>query len=120
MEKQIIKIPITGSDGDPYTITLRLDTDGLLKIKCNCRAGIFGPYCKHRIAILSGDLSAAVEPVTQWPLIASWVEAAGLYELMQEFHFRQRELDALNKKLKVLKAQLGDKMKTGISLYPPA
>ncbi|MDT8369574.1 MAG: SWIM zinc finger family protein, partial [Longimicrobiales bacterium] len=56
-----------------------------LRASCTCRAGQFGTYCKHRIAILSGDSSAIVsENVGDVDTVVEWLAGSSLAEAFQE------------------------------------
>ena len=57
---QELTIHVKGSSSDPYELTFIKDGDSLTAL-CNCPAGTFGNLCKHRVAILDGDHSAATD-----------------------------------------------------------
>lgn len=53
-----LRFDVTGSQGDLYTIEVG-ETEGAgLWLTCSCPAGRNGQYCKHRFALLDGDVSA--------------------------------------------------------------
>ena len=48
---------VQGSAIDPYRVTFTKNKNNLNAF-CTCPAGENGQYCKHRLAILGGDVSA--------------------------------------------------------------
>ena len=54
-----INFLVKGSSPEPYELTFVKDGDSLTAI-CTCPAGTYGNFCKHRISILDGDISAIV------------------------------------------------------------
>jgi len=50
------------SSGNEYTVQVFATEDGPV-ITCDCPAGENGQYCKHRLALISGDESEVVEVV---------------------------------------------------------
>ena len=55
---QTFSFVVRGSQGDAYRVTFDVAPDGTTS-SCNCRAGLMGQrLCKHREAILDGDVSA--------------------------------------------------------------
>jgi uncharacterized Zn finger protein len=76
-----IQFHVQGSSADPYLVTFVRERDSLAAF-CTCAAGSIGQYCKHRLALLTGDTSAVVsgnqadeETIRQW-LKGSPLEAA--------------------------------------------
>ncbi len=47
---------VRGSKGDEYNISFTRDYDNLTA-RCTCRAGEVGMYCKHRFALMEGDVT---------------------------------------------------------------
>lgn len=46
----------SSSGGTPYEVTFSSEA-GLLTVRCDCQAGVFGKLCKHKTELLAGDLS---------------------------------------------------------------
>jgi hypothetical protein len=65
---------VLGSKGDPYKIIFEIEGDRA-NAYCSCQAGQSGQYCKHRITILSGDLTYIVSE--------NAAEASQLHDLLQ-------------------------------------
>lgn len=49
-----IKLEAKSSGSMPYTVEFFVE-EGMFKATCDCRAGIFGQLCKHRIELMAGD-----------------------------------------------------------------
>lgn len=53
----MLRFQVAGSSGDEYLIEARRDGSAFL-MSCNCRAGAVGQLCKHRVALLDGDVTS--------------------------------------------------------------
>lgn len=60
MEK-MIKFSVQGSGKEPYRCTFWKVDDYDLHSACTCPAGKKGQYCKHRFALLEGDITNVVD-----------------------------------------------------------
>lgn len=54
-----LRLQVRGSQGDLYDVELIRDGTHL-RITCTCPAGENGQACKHRLALLDGDVTALV------------------------------------------------------------
>ena len=54
------EVRILGSTGTTYIATFTR-TDDALHTTCTCQAGMKRTHCKHRLQLLSGDLSSVVD-----------------------------------------------------------
>ncbi|MDO9501992.1 SWIM zinc finger family protein [Falsiroseomonas sp.] len=52
-----IEFVIEGSQGDPYDVVFDI-SEGIARATCSCQAGANGQFCKHRMAMLDGDISS--------------------------------------------------------------
>ena len=55
-EGQVLRFSVRGSKGDEYTVIFA-GRDGEVASSCSCMAGRMGHFCKHRVALLDGDVS---------------------------------------------------------------
>jgi len=53
---ETLEFTVQGSKGDKYHVAVRR-AGGNLTATCTCRAGQNGVHCKHRMALLVGDVS---------------------------------------------------------------
>jgi len=51
----MLKFVVLGSSGDRYEVDARREGDHF-HMSCTCEAGRHGTYCKHRFALLDGDI----------------------------------------------------------------
>lgn len=70
---QTISFTVSGSSGAEYHVQFERRGDALLAY-CTCQAGQNGQSCKHRIALLDGDVTAVISNNAS--------EAAGLKEML--------------------------------------
>lgn len=105
-----INFDIKGSSTQPYRVTFIKD-EGSLTAICNCPAGQFGNFCKHRIAILNGEFNAIcsdnpndAETVLEW-LVDTDVERA-----LTELRAAESAEDVTKKRLQELKKKLARAM----------
>lgn len=54
---QKLEFIVEGSKGDEYKILFECDGNNL-NVFCTCPAGESGIYCKHRFALMDGDVTA--------------------------------------------------------------
>ena len=52
---KIINLKAQSSSGDYYQVVFEITE--VIKVGCDCKAGIFGKLCKHKTGFLSGDRS---------------------------------------------------------------
>jgi acylphosphatase len=50
---------VKGSKGDEYVVTFERE-DKNVRAFCTCQAGQNGLYCKHRFALMDGDVTAVL------------------------------------------------------------
>lgn len=91
---------VKGSSADPYEVTFIKDDASLTAI-CTCPAGTYGNFCKHRIAILDGNIKAITsDNAAEAATVVNWlpgtdVEAA-LVELRNVEKTPGTDKNALN------------------------
>lgn len=101
------RIPVRSSGDEPYTISVQSVAGGV-SVSCNCQAGEYGQMCKHKRAVIVGDLDkfAVAE---EWGLdpgdygrARAAMDAAGIPDL---FRSTEAEIAALDKEMERLKAR---------------
>lgn len=53
----MLRFDVSGSSGDPYVIEASRD-GSTFTMTCTCKAGAIGQLCKHRVALLDGDVTS--------------------------------------------------------------
>lgn len=101
-----IEFLIEGSRGDEYLVTFHID-GGKVTAFCTCQAGENGQYCKHRFAIMNGDISDLLSEnnydVSQLQELMKGSELEAAYRRVIEaetvYKAAKNELDAAKKVL---------------------
>lgn len=55
-----IVLKAKSSSGEPYDVLFEIGEN--IMVRCNCKAGIFGKLCKHKIGLLAGDEKILSDP----------------------------------------------------------
>jgi len=104
------------SDGETiYPVTFTY-VDGTLTVRCDCKAGEFGKYCKHVATFLARD-SSLLANSTEEPVLASvaqWAHATGFGNRSVEIIALEKQIEQAKTKLKRMKAQLWRELSEGI------
>lgn len=100
----VVTFSVRGSAPEPYRVTFTRGDGGNLTATCNCQAGVTGQYCKHRLAILSGDAagvnSANEADVT---IVASWLAGSDVDKTLQLLVAAEQELELAKRRVSVAK-----------------
>lgn len=101
-----IKFLVQGSAPEPYLVVFRKSEDNLTAL-CNCPAGEYGMYCKHRIRILAGsDEGIVSENIKDVEIVKNWVKGSDVEKVLDELLQSEIELGKLQKKVADLKKKL--------------
>lgn len=81
----------------PYLVVFTHSENGL-SATCNCKAGIFGKLCKHKLALLQGDASMLSDPTEDQKLyeLSALVLKTSYPKFLSEIH--QAELAQIKAK----------------------
>ena len=107
---QQLRFTVEGSKGDEYQILFEREGDNL-DVFCTCPAGDNGMYCKHRFALMEGDVTKLLSenenevPAIKDMLAGTDVEAA--YNQVKEI---QAQHDEISARLKTAKKVLAKAM----------
>ena len=53
--QNIISLPAKSSSGESHYTVQFIVENGSMKVKCNCQAGKYGRFCKHKFGLLKGN-----------------------------------------------------------------
>lgn len=112
MEKTVL---VKSSGDDPYAVSVLLkETD--LSIFCDCPAGEWGKYCKHKMAIVLGDEEFLYddEQTANFEEIRKWIANSDYPQLVSELRESETELEEAKKRVKSMKNQISRAMKVGL------
>lgn len=113
MEKTVLVK--SSSRDDPYAVSVLLkETD--LSIFCDCPAGEWGKYCKHKMAIVLRDEKVLYddEQTANFAEIGKWIAKSDYPKLVSELRESETELEAAKKRVKGMKDQIARAMKAGL------
>lgn len=89
-----VKLLAKSSGGEPYDVHFTIKGD-LLKVFCECQAGIFGQICKHKIELLKGNSKMLynLDQSAQLEEIAERVNKSSFYDHLAEYEENLSEID---------------------------
>ena len=96
------------SSGGSYKVVFEI-SDKDIKVQCNCKAGIFGQLCKHKLALISADESMLYSSEQKEDLleVIELMNKHDCYEQLSQYATALsaigKEITKLNKEKKVLK-----------------
>lgn len=85
---------VMSSDGITfYVVSFELDS-GKLYVYCNCQAGSFGKWCKHKAQLVLGDLSGLRNSAqaSDIPEILEWVKDSKIAQFVSEMQVAESEM----------------------------
>lgn len=107
MSELIREFLVQGSEPSPYKVVFRKEGTNL-KATCNCKAGVNGMLCKHRLSILDGEKGAVVsENPDQVAEVASWLagsNVAGAISEVVSLEVQKKQIEAKIKRAKKMVA----------------
>lgn len=113
MEK-IILVKSSSRD-EPYAVAIS-STESGLSIFCDCPAGEWGKYCKHKMAIVLADERILYdgEQNNNFNKITRWISESGYPSLVTELRTSEKELEVAKKNVKNQKEKIARLMKKGL------
>lgn len=110
MEK--ITIQVQGSQPGPYEVSFKRTGTGAI-IKCTCQAGQLTNLCKHKVGLLTGDITDVVEGADTLQSALAWVEGTPITAALAEYINSETALDAAKKRNATAKKDLAKAMISG-------
>jgi len=96
---------VQGSGTEPYEVVF-LHNESKVNALCNCQAGQNGQHCKHRISLLQGDASAALDASPeQLAQLQGWLVGSNLEKPLAKLAEAEKESDKAKKKAAVMAAK---------------
>lgn len=105
----------SSSRDEPYAVAVS-STESGLTIFCDCPAGEWGKYCKHKIAIVLADESILYdeEQIQTLNQATKLISESGYPDLIQELRVAEKELESAKKTVKNQKEKIARLMKGGL------
>lgn len=108
--KEII-FEVKGSSEEPYRVTFTKNNKKINAF-CTCPAGEIGQYCKHRFAIMAGNVKAVVSSNKQQVMIVqTWLPGTDIEEALTELAEAEHEHDNAKKRLTAAKKRIARAMR---------
>ena len=111
------ELVVKSSDGDStYVVQFVLDAEKL-SIFCNCSAGAFGKFCKHKILLLAGDSSLldAGGRNDGFSEVQEWIAQSGTWPvLLKQFIECEKAFGIAQAEYANVKKKIESGMKNGI------
>lgn len=102
---------VQGSSHEPYAVTF-VHEGTVLNAECTCPAGQNGSYCKHRLAILSGDSAGIVsDNAADISLVLARLKGSKLEVALGELTRAERSHDEARKLLAMAKKNVSKAMR---------
>jgi hypothetical protein len=113
MKKELV---VGSSDGVTTYIVEFLLESGKLRVNCGCPAGMLGKWCKHKMKLVSGDVSGVLgtSKVADFVEVQNWVGKSEFPRLLDEMKLAEDEMHAAKKKLDNVKKALEKAAQKGV------
>ncbi len=104
---QITLFAKSSSGNEPYRVDF-IQEDGLLSVRCNCAAGVWGQLCKHKTQLLANDDDMLYDPNQREPLnqVAEWVANSQYQKVLAELRESEEDIERAKRKYKAMKIKL--------------
>ena len=105
----------SSSRDEPYAVAVS-STESGLSIFCDCRAGEWGKYCKHKMAIVLADerILYDEEQKDNFIKVTKWISESGYPDLVQGLRKSEKALELAKKNVKNQKEKIARLMKEGL------
>jgi len=113
---KIITLKAKSSSGNHYKVEFEISE--VIKVSCNCSAGIFGKLCKHKTGLLSGDPSFLYDTTekSKFNALIEIVRKSEYISLSNEYLSSKKAIETAKNNEKKLKSKIELALKEGIPL----
>ena len=103
MERMILVSSSSGEDS--YHVNVSSTAEHGITIMCDCAAGEWGKYCKHKMAVALGDATILYddEQIDSFKEISNWIDSSSYPNLFSEIRVVEKQLVEEKKTLRVRK-----------------
>ena len=104
---------IRGSGENEYMVHVAPKGDDSVLITCDCKAGIYGRMCKHKLAVATGDPSLLLDHVEAEKLaeVADKINNRPIGKLLHELAESKKAQDAAKRRADKARKALENAMK---------
>jgi tRNA U54 and U55 pseudouridine synthase Pus10 len=109
-------IRVKSSSSEFHTVTIEISER--IKVSCNCNAGVFGKLCKHKTAVLLGDIEILYDKSDEKFIleIQEIVKMSDYNKLVGELEIAQKAIETAKNQERKIKVKLEHTLKDGIKL----
>ncbi len=105
-----LEFTVEGSQGDAYHVLFERDGSNL-NVFCDCKAGLNGLYCKHRFALMDGDVSRLLsDNATDVSRLPKLIAGTDVEAAIADYREAEAAHERANKALKSAKKKLAKAM----------
>lgn len=124
-ESKIVFQVKSDSRSAPYKVDVLFKNDEMF-VHCNCPAGKFGHFCKHKIRLLQNDFEVLYDDsqIDDFNKIGDWIQKSDFLDLIFErskFKTELREaeerVELVKRKMRPVEEKMAHAMKNGIKPY---
>lgn len=103
------------SQDAPYIVKF-IEQDGKIFIKCNCKAGRFGNFCKHKMRLIQGhdDILQNEDQARDLAKVERRIQKSEYLDLIIERSKARKKSEEAEKEIKAVNKKIGDAMKKGL------
>ncbi|MBI2286799.1 MAG: hypothetical protein HYU79_05065 [Nitrosomonadales bacterium] len=108
---------VRSSDGvTTYAVEFSLES-GKLRVHCGCPAGVLGKWCKHKMQLISGDVSSALGfGAADMDEVLDWIRDSEFPRLLDKMKLAEDEMQAAKTKMDNVKKALEKAAQKGVNL----
>jgi len=107
---------VLSSDGvTTYVVEFSFES-GKLHVYCGCPAGVLGKWCKHKMQLISGDVSGAINTSSVADLVEvqNWVRSSEFPRLLNAIKSAEEEMQLAKTKMNNVKKALEKAAQKGL------
>ena len=104
---------IKGSSGNGYKVHVALKGDDMITMFCDCKAGVYGDVCKHKLAVATGDSSFLLDQsdADKLAVMAEKISQVPIGQLLRNFAASRKEHVVAKRKMDRARKALEKAMK---------
>lgn len=109
---------VQSSDGSTTYVVEFLLEPSKLHVYCSCPAGMLGKWCKHKMQLVSGDVSGVLgsSNAADFSEVQSWVKNSEFPRLLVEIKLAEDDIQVAKIKLANIKKVLETAAKKGVTI----
>ena len=113
MERMILVSSSSGEES--YHVNVSSTAEHGITIMCDCAAGEWGKYCKHKMGVVLGDTTILFddEQIDSFKEISNWIVSSNYPNLFSEIRVVEKELAEAKKNVKSKKKKIARFMREG-------